>query len=104
MADETVLIEATVGPYAGQRLQVDPATAKQAIADGWARDPFAEVGEPKEMIDEDRAKVAEAANKAARKLRGEDEPDTGRKAKETKTLEADDPAAGYETRSTSKKK
>jgi hypothetical protein len=56
------------------------------------------------MIDEDRAKVAEAANKAARKLRGEDEPDTGRKAKETKTLEADDPAAGYETRSTSKKK
>jgi hypothetical protein len=96
MADEPVVIEATAGPYAGQRLTVPAADAKQAIADGWARDPFAPAEEPKEVkevTDEDRAKVAEAAEKAARKLRGE----------ETKSLEADKPAASYETRSTQPK-
>jgi hypothetical protein len=106
MADEPVVIEATAGPYAGQRLTVPAADAKQAIADGWARDPFAPAEEPKEpkevkeVTDEDRARVAEAAEKAARKLRGEEEPDNGKKTKETKSLEADKPAASYETKST----
>jgi hypothetical protein len=102
MADEPVLIEATAGPYRGQRLTVSEADAKAAIADGWAIDPFAEKQEPKEMTDEDRAKVGEAAEKAARKLRGqEEEPKKStKKADEDKALEADKPAAGYETRST----
>jgi hypothetical protein len=104
MADEPVVIEATAGPYAGKRLTVPAADAKQAIADGWARDPFAPAEEPKEpkeakeVTDEDRAKVAEAAEKAARKLRGE-EDQNDKKSKETKSLEADKPAASYETRS-----
>jgi hypothetical protein len=96
MADD-VLIEATAGPYAGQRLTVPAADAKQAIADGWARDPFAtELEEPKEMTEEKRAKVAEAADKAARKLRGEDDAD------KKKSMEADKPE-GYTTRSTAPK-
>ena len=98
MADEPVVIEATAGPYAGQRLTVPAADAKQAIADGWARDPFAtEPEEPKDMTDDDRAKVAEAADKAAKKLRGEDDND------KKKSMEADKPAEGYTTRSTAPK-
>jgi hypothetical protein len=98
MADEPVLIDVLAGPYAGARLTVTAAEAKQAIADGWARDPFAESEEPmKELTDEQRLKIAEAAEKAARKLRGEEEPGNGKKAK---SLEADKPAATYETRTT----
>jgi hypothetical protein len=100
MTDEPVVIEATAGPYAGQRLTVAAAEAKKAIADGWAKDPFAEPAEAKELTDEERFKVLEAANKGASRLRGEEETDADKKAKETKNLEADKPAANYETRST----
>jgi hypothetical protein len=116
MSDEPVTIEATAGPYAGQRLTVPAADAKQAIADGWARDPFAEVTDEDrekdrqkaaEMTDEDKAKVAEAAEKAARKLRGEDEAEEnggkGKKGAKDKSLEADKPESGYETRSNTPK-
>lgn len=101
MADEPKRIEATHGPYAGKRLDVPADVAEAAIADGWARDPFTEPGEVKEMTDEQRQKVLESAEKAARKLRGEEEPDNGKKAKaakEDRSMEADKPA-GYETRS-----
>ena len=80
-----------VGPYAGQRIDVPAAEAKKAIAEGWARDPFAEPPEPKELTEEERWEVLQAANKGAARLRGEEEADDGKKAKETKSLEADKP-------------
>jgi hypothetical protein len=103
MADETKRIEALYGPHAGRRLDVPADVAAAAIADGWARDPFApaeEAKEVKEMTAEDRQKVLEAAHKADRKLRGEEDADNGKKAKkEDRSMEADKPA-GYEIRST----
>jgi hypothetical protein len=99
MADEPVRIVATVGPFAGQSLDVAAAEAKKAIAEGWARDPFAEPPEAKEQTEEERWDVLQAANKGAARLRGEEAPDDGKKAKETKSLEADKPE-NYETRST----
>jgi hypothetical protein len=93
---EDVMIEATHGPYAGQRLKVSEADAKSAIKDGWARDPFAEQPtepvEAKEVSGEDRQKILDAANKAAAKLRGETEGD-----KKTRAMEAED-AAEYQTK------
>src|SRR5262245_52536878 len=85
MADETKEIEGTVGPYAGQRLTLPAADADAAIADGWARDPFAPLDPnaepPKLLTDEERQKVLEAANKAASKLRGEEPADEPPKPK-----------------------
>jgi hypothetical protein len=46
MADEPKMIEATLGPYAGQRLTVSPADFDKAIADKWAIDPFKEQPAP----------------------------------------------------------
>jgi hypothetical protein len=46
MADEPKMIEATLGPYAGQRLTVTPADFDKAIADKWAIDPFKEQPAP----------------------------------------------------------
>jgi hypothetical protein len=103
MADEPVVIEATAGPYTGQRLTVAASEAKKAIAEGWAKDPFAAPEEPKEMTEDERMKRLEAAAAGARRLRGEEEPDNGKKAKEDRALEADKPAAGYETRTTKSK-
>lgn len=74
------LVEATAGPYRGQRLTLPIADADQAVKDGWAKDPFAapptdeELAEAKLPTEEERLKVEEAAAKAARKLRGEEEP------------------------------
>lgn len=71
MAEEK-MIEATAGPYAGQRISIPAGDADQAITDGWARDPFA-TPDPKAKPKEwDMEKVGAAAEKAARKLRGED--------------------------------
>lgn len=111
MADEDVMIEATAGPYAGKRLTMPAADAKKAIADGWARDPFAEMTDEDRQkavdaaaaaTDEDRQKVAEAAEKAARKLRGEEEADpsagSGSKARsEDKAIEPEQ-SGSYEVR------
>jgi hypothetical protein len=76
MADEPKTIEATLGPYAGQRLTMSAADADAAIADGWARDPFEQHdpdAQPKEMTDEERQKALDAAEKAIHKLRGDEE-------------------------------
>jgi hypothetical protein len=100
MPDDDVVIEGLYGDYAGKRLTVAPDVAKQAIADGWARDPFGEPVEPKEMTDEDRDKMLVAAAKAGRKLRGEEDADSPKAKKETKSLEADKPSGDYEIRST----
>jgi hypothetical protein len=94
---EDVLIEAIAGPYRGQRLTVSADDAKAAIKDGWARDPFAEPEEPKEMTDEDRQKVAEAAEKAARRLRGEEETEAPKPSVEAKAVEPEQ-SGSYETR------
>jgi hypothetical protein len=105
-ADEDVVIEGTHGPYAGRRLTVSAKEAKQAISEGWARDPLApepaEGEEPKELTDEERAKIVEKAEAAGRRLRGEEEPSAGA-AKESKTVEAEDPAE-YQTRASKAKK
>jgi hypothetical protein len=76
--NEPKIIYCTLGPYAGQRLTVSAADAKQAIADGWAVDPDAPVADepPKEVTPDDHNKALEAAEKAANKLRGEPEDET----------------------------
>lgn len=81
--DDDSTIEATHGPYKGQRLTMKKADADKAIADGWAKDPFKlpdekqDKPERDETSDEDKAdkhaKATEAAEKAANKLRGLDE-------------------------------
>jgi hypothetical protein len=103
---EDVMIEATHGPYAGKRLTVSEADAKAAIKDGWAIDPFAEKptepAEVKEVSDEDRQKLIDAATKAAAKLRGETTEDGDKDDKKTRAVEAEDPAE-YQTRSAAPK-
>jgi hypothetical protein len=98
---EDVMIEATHGPYAGQRLKVSEADAKSAIKDGWAKDPFAEQptepAEVKEVSSEDRQKILEAAHNAAAKLRGETEGD-----KKTRAMEAES-SAEYQTKAAAAK-
>lgn len=77
-AAETKRIEALFGPYAGGHIDLPTADANQAIADGWARDPYAEPdpdAKPIEWTDELHASVNAAAAKAARKIRGEPEPE-----------------------------
>lgn len=89
MPDETKMIEATAGPYAGQRLTVSKADADEAIADGWARDPFAPPSDKpaKELTGEEHQAMIAKAEKSARKIRGED-----------KAMEAHGPGHGYQTR------
>jgi len=83
--EKTALIEATRGPYAGSRLTVSEAEAKQAIADGWAVDPFAppkadhvEGEDYNDPTEEQIVAAVAAAEKAARRLRGETEPKEGK--------------------------
>lgn len=80
MTDEPTTVQVTAGPYAGQRLTMPAADAAAAIADKWAVDPHApppkEGEEAKPMSDEEISQVKAKAEKAARKLRGEPEPDT----------------------------
>lgn len=115
MPDETKRIEATLGPYAGSHLDLPSADAEQAIADGWARDPYAapdpNAGTPA-FDQEKHDKTMVAAEKAARKLRGEPEPEEHEKARKsaaknetrTSSMEADTTGKGYETRATTTKK
>lgn len=94
-------IDVTVGPYAGKTLAVSPADAKAAISEGWAKDPSAPPPEkePAPLTDEQRAEVMAKAEKAARKLRGEEEPEQhGEKPREL----APKPSSGYETRTSSR--
>jgi hypothetical protein len=90
MPDETTLIEALFGPYAGQRLTIPSADAKAAIKDGWARDPFAQPSndDPKLPSDEQRFAATEAAEKAARKLRGGEGAEDNKAAKAPATAKA----------------
>lgn len=71
MSEELTQIEATAGPYRGQRLTVSKADAEAAIAEGWAIDPFAARPEGKTMTDEERLDLLAKAEAGARKLRGE---------------------------------
>jgi hypothetical protein len=128
--DEPAAIQVTVGPYAGQRLTMSRADADAAIAEKWAVDPFAppptkeeEEKQAKEakpmMTEEERAEITAKAEKAARKLRGEPEPEEPAKeaakpepSKEphpspppvvTRDLGADKPATRYPTRDLGRK-
>lgn len=102
MADETKRIQVTLGPYRGQQLDVPAEDADQAIADGWATDPFApppqEGEEPIAMTDDDRMAAIEAAEKAARKLRGEDDSNGGKAKHKTREMEPQHPGKPYTTR------
>jgi hypothetical protein len=130
--DEPAAIQVTVGPYAGQRLTMSAADAATAIAEKWAVDPFTppptkeeeekQAKEAKPMTEEERAEIKAKAEKAARKLRGEPEPEEPAKeaakpepAKEpqpsppprqetvTRDLGADKPASRYPTRDIGRK-
>jgi hypothetical protein len=96
-------IEALFGPYRGI-IDVPADIAEQAIADGWARDPFAPPPEnPEPFSQEKHDKMLIAAEQAARKLRGEPEPDKPKtKTKETTTRqmtpESETSGASYKTR------
>lgn len=93
MADETKRVEALYGPYAGTQLDLPAADAEAAIAAGWARDPFVPPPDEAEWTQEAHEKIIEAAEKAARKLRGEDEEETDVKAKKATADKTDDAKA-----------
>jgi hypothetical protein len=114
MADELVIIEGTLGPYAFQRINVDAAEATQAIADGWAIDPFGPPPEPKELTPDERFAIIQTAEAAARRLRGQEEVKAEEvKAEEVKakpaahseprTVEAAKPDDDYQSRNKAKK-
>jgi hypothetical protein len=91
--DEPAVVQVIAGPYAGQRLTMSMADADAAIADKWAIDPNAPAPteEPKAMTDDERAQIAEKAEKAARKLRGEAEPTKAAKPEAEPAVEAQPP-------------
>jgi hypothetical protein len=111
--DEPAVVHAVAGPYAGQRLTMPKADADAAIADKWATDPNAPPPkegekEAKPMTEEEHAEIKAKAEKAARKLRGEPEPDakpTDDKAQPsaTRDLGAEKPPQGYPTRDITRK-
>jgi hypothetical protein len=102
MAD-TKRIRPIWGEFADQNIDLPVADADQAIADGWAFDPYAET--PREPVpiltDGERQMMEEHSKKAIAKLRGEEyyEPQSKPGAKK-KALTADDEDDGgtYQTR------
>lgn len=89
-APETKNILAHHGPYAGQVVTVPAAVADQAIADGWAIDPYLiPPAETKEQDDAMLTKARAAAHAAAAELRGEVKPKKA-KAAEAKPVEVDE--------------
>lgn len=76
MPDETKRIEGLHGPYAGKHIDLPSADADAAISEGWARDPYAAI-DPSKPQPEFNAEKYDAmlvnAEKAARKIRGEDD-------------------------------
>ena len=85
--NETKRIEGLIGPYRENQIDVPVAFADAAIADGWARDPYAPPPDkPVEWTQEAYDKAMVAAEKAARILRGEDE-DVKAKKKSDKTAD-----------------
>src|SRR4030095_14152158 len=118
--DEPAVVQVIAGPYAGQRLTMSAADAAAAVADKWAVDPSAPprsreeeekaVKEAKPMTEEERAEIKVKAEKAARKLRGEPEPEPAKPAVEaqphretaTRDLGGDKPS-GYSTRDLGRK-
>ncbi|WP_042778884.1 hypothetical protein [Sinorhizobium fredii] len=90
-------VEALFGPYAGHIIALEEGDAKLAISDGWARDPYDLSVEPKQL---DRNKALKAAEKAARKLRGEeDEPKARPETEKTKAATPkSDEGGSYRTR------
>ncbi|MCA1404683.1 hypothetical protein I6F26_10220 [Ensifer sp. IC3342] len=113
---ETRRIEALYGPYRGF-LDVPADVAEQAIKDGWARDPFAtpdpDAPPPELPTQEKLDAMIAAAEKAARKLRGEEPPKAKPKKDEPKNDEPKTPtrqstaetdqSAAYKTRSSTPK-
>jgi hypothetical protein len=99
--EETKFIDVTHGTGRGMRLSVPAAEAAQAVAQGWATNPFElpdpdAVPEPEE--DEVRAQRIENADAAMRKWRGEEEAEPKGKEK-TRDMKAEQPASTYQTRS-----
>jgi len=111
----TTRIQATVGPYAGQMIDVEADVAKAAIRDGWAIDPYAAPSDDPTK-DFDHEKALAAAVTAARQLWGQDESAatakpvkkastaTSAAQEETRSLEADKAGETYKTRTVSKPK
>jgi hypothetical protein len=109
MAD-TKRIRPVWGEFADQDIDLPEADADQAIADGWAFDPYAETPRelPPILTDGERAAMEELSKKAIAKLRGEEyyEPQAKRGAKD-KALTPDEGGGTYQTRgskSTTKEK
>ena len=107
MPDELKRIEALYGPYARRLIDIPEADAKQAIADGWARDPYAPAADPVEFDQEKHDAVLVAAEKAARKFRGETEVEKKEEKPKAKTPQETDrattattekPGSTYQTR------
>jgi hypothetical protein len=99
--EETKFIDVTHGTGRGMRLSVPAAEAAQAVAQGWATNPFElpdpdAVPEPEE--DEVRAQRIENADAAMQRWRGEEEAEPKDKAK-TRDMHAGQSGATYQTRS-----
>jgi hypothetical protein len=107
--DEPAVVHVVAGPYAGQRLTMPKADADAAIADKWATDPNAPPPkegekEAKPLTEEEHAEIKAKAETAARKLRGEPEPDAkpARHEPVTRELGPGEPHT-YQTRGSDKK-
>lgn len=103
MAEETKVIEATCGPYRGQRLTMLAADAVRAIADKWARDPgevFDPDEPPPEITTEQQAMAIQAARdwQQAQLNALENPPAAASKTAQPKATTAA-PAGTYQTRS-----
>lgn len=107
-----VMIEAIMGPYRGQRLQMKEADGSAAISAHWARNPVEAEYQHEELSDEDRKAALDASHAWANAQweEAQKEPDETPEAKQKREdqerqhqqrdmqPEQPDQAAGYKTR------
>jgi hypothetical protein len=86
-------------------MTVSAAEADQAISEGWARDPFAPVEEPKageepkQLTDQEREELSNKARAAAERWRGEDKNESKAGKTETRDMApAKDERSDYQTK------
>ena len=104
MAAETKRIRPIWGEFRDQNIDLPIADADQAIADGWAVDPYAETPRelPPLLTDEERLQMEEKSAIAIAKARGENIVEPTKRTKD-KALTAEEGGATYQTRGTKSK-
>jgi hypothetical protein len=94
MADETVFVQVTAGPYRDKRLQMTKGEADKAVAEGWAYlegENIHDKPEAKELTAEEQFEVDQKANEAARRMTsGEGDDSTERSSRGRKKEQPDE--------------